>query len=105
MKEMILQMTSKRLGCVVMVGDDGRPAGMFTDGDLRRLAEREEDIFRFRASEVMNPRPKLIRDTVLLDTALATMEQHAITQLVTIDPEGRLSGLIHLHDILKSKLV
>ena len=105
MKEMILQMTSKRLGCVVMADDNGRPAGVFTDGDLRRLAEREENIFRFKASEVMNPRPKLIRDSVLLDAALATMERHSITQLVTIDGEGRLSGVIHLHDILKSKLV
>ncbi|UCG62232.1 MAG: KpsF/GutQ family sugar-phosphate isomerase [Candidatus Zixiibacteriota bacterium] len=105
MKEMILQMTSKRLGCVVMTDDNGEVGGIFTDGDLRRLAEKHDDFFDFKASEVMIKNPKSISVEAVLDAALATMEKYSITQLPTVDGEGKLSGIIHLHDILKSKLV
>lgn len=105
MKEMILQMTSRRLGCVVMKDDDGRVSGIFTDGDLRRLAENQDDFFNLRASEVMIKNPKSIPANAVLDAALALMEKHSITQLPTVDDDGRLAGIIHLHDILKSKLV
>ncbi|HWR83728.1 MAG TPA: KpsF/GutQ family sugar-phosphate isomerase [Candidatus Deferrimicrobium sp.] len=105
MKEMILQMTGKRLGCVLMKDDAGRTAGIFTDGDLRRLAERVDDFYRFTAAEVMIRNPKTISADAVLDAALALMERHAITQVPTVDKDGHLVGVIHLHDILKSKLV
>ncbi len=105
MKEMILQMTSKRLGCVVMKEKNGKVAGIFTDGDLRRLAEDHRDLFKFKAADVMIKNPKTISDSAVLDAALALMEKHSITQLPTVDNKGRLSGILHLHDILKSKLV
>ncbi len=105
MKEMILQMTSKRLGCVVMKGDKGQVAGIFTDGDLRRLAEKHDNIFNFKASDVMIKNPKSISVEAVLDSALAMMEKHSITQLPTVGKDGQLAGIIHLHDILKSKLV
>ncbi|UCE24803.1 MAG: KpsF/GutQ family sugar-phosphate isomerase [Candidatus Zixiibacteriota bacterium] len=105
MKEMILQMTSKRLGCVVMKARDGGVAGIFTDGDLRRLAEKHDDFYGLKASEVMIKNPKSIAVDAVLDAALAIMEKHSITQLPTVDANGKLAGIIHLHDILKSKLV
>ncbi len=105
MKEMILQMTSKRLGCVLMKDENGRTAGVFTDGDLRRLAEKHDDFYRFTANEVMITNPKTIHREAVLDSALALMEKHSITQLPTVDEGGLLVGIIHLHDILKSKLV
>jgi arabinose-5-phosphate isomerase len=105
MKEMILQMTGKRLGCVVTADSDGRPSGIFTDGDLRRLAEHQPEFFELQARQVMNRRPKLISEGALVDAALAQMEAHAITQLVSVDRSGRVAGVIHLHDILKSKLI
>ncbi|MCK4607131.1 MAG: KpsF/GutQ family sugar-phosphate isomerase [candidate division Zixibacteria bacterium] len=105
MKEMILEMTGKRLGCVVMTDGDGRTAGVFTDGDLRRLAEKRDDFYRFTADEVMVRNPKTISADAILDAALAVMEKHTITQLVTVDRDDRLLGIIHLHDILRSKLV
>lgn len=105
MKEMILQMTSKRLGCVVMKDERGRVAGIFTDGDLRRLAENQDEFYNLRASEVMIKNPKSIPVGAVLDAALALMEKHSITQLPTVETDGRLAGIIHLHDILKSKLV
>lgn len=104
MKEMILVMTGKRLGCVVLKNGEGK-LGIFTDGDLRRLAEKYDDFYKFRASEVIIRNPKTIRSDALLDAVLALMEKHSITQVLTLDRDGQLEGIIHLHDILKSKLV
>jgi arabinose-5-phosphate isomerase len=105
MKEMILEMTSKRLGCVVVTDDDGQLRGIFTDGDLRRLAEREDEFYRLTAADVAVSSPKLIAADSILDAALALMEHHSITQVVTVDGDGKMVGILHLHDILKSKLV
>ena len=103
--EMILEMTGKRLGCVFMKDAEGRPVGIFTDGDLRRLMEKNRDPFKLTAAEVMIKNFKSVSEDAVLDTALAMMEKYAITQLPTVDKENRLAGIIHLHDILKSKLV
>ena len=105
MKEMILTMTSKRLGCVVIKDDNGKIAGIFTDGDLRRLAEEKQELFSYIAADVMIKNPKSIAQSAVLDAALAIMEKHSISQLPTIDENQKLIGIIHLHDILKSKLV
>ncbi len=105
MKEMILQMTGKRLGCVVMTDTQGKVAGIFTDGDLRRLAEREDNFFKLRAVDVMIKTPKTVQADAVLDSALALMEKFSITQLPTVDESGKLAGILHLHDILRSKLV
>ncbi|PWB74369.1 hypothetical protein C3F09_04020, partial [candidate division GN15 bacterium] len=103
--EMLLEMTAKRLGVVLMLDSDGRPSGVFTDGDLRRLVERGRDFYDLKARDVMRPNPKTLPETAILDSALAIMERYAITQLATVDASGKLAGIIHLHDILKAKLV
>ncbi|MEW6050536.1 MAG: KpsF/GutQ family sugar-phosphate isomerase [Candidatus Zixiibacteriota bacterium] len=103
--EMILEMTGKRLGCVLITDSSGKPTGIFTDGDLRRLIEKGANFAKLKAGDVMIPKPKVISQDAILDAALAVMEKHAITQLATVDSDGRLAGVIHLHDILKSKLV
>ena len=107
LSEMMVAMSSKRLGCVIMQDDDGRVAGIFCDGDLRRLAERVGDraLFGLKAADVMIRNPKTISQDAVLDSALALMEQFSITQLPTVDGRGRLAGVLHLHDVLRSKLV
>ena len=105
MKEMILIMTSKRLGCVVIKDENGKIAGIFTDGDLRRLAEQNQELFSYRALDVMIKNPKAIAQSAVLDAGLAIMEKHSISQLPTVDENQKLIGIIHLHDILKSKIV
>lgn len=105
MKEMILEMTSHRLGCVLMRRSDGSVGGIFTDGDLRRLAEHHDSFFDLTADDVMIKSPKTVSENAILDAALAIMEKHSITQLPTVDADRRLAGVIHLHDILKSRLV
>lgn len=103
--EMLLIMTSKRLGCALMVDTEGRPDGIFTDGDLRRLIEQNKDFYSLTAAGVMHRHPKVISQSAILDTALAIMERYSITQLATVDENQRLAGILHLHDILRSKLV
>ncbi|MDZ4723815.1 MAG: KpsF/GutQ family sugar-phosphate isomerase [candidate division Zixibacteria bacterium] len=105
MSEMVVEMTGKRLGCVLMKNDNGTTGGIFTDGDLRRLVELKKDVFSMTAEEVMIKNPKSVWEGALLDTALAMMEKYTITQLPTVDSNRQLVGVIHLHDILKSKLV
>ncbi|MFH2047953.1 MAG: KpsF/GutQ family sugar-phosphate isomerase, partial [bacterium] len=105
MKEMLIIMSSKLLGCVLMTDDSGHCTGIFTDGDLRRILEKNEDFFKITASDAMIKNPKTISQDAILDAALGMMEKHSITQLPTVDRDNKLIGVIHLHDILKSKLV
>ncbi len=107
LSEMIVQMTGKCLGCVLLKNGEDRVAGIFTDGDLRRLIEKDQhrDLFSLKASDVMTKMPKTIDKDAVLDRALAIMEKHTITQLAVLDDDERLMGVLHLHDILKSKLV
>jgi arabinose-5-phosphate isomerase len=105
--EMMVEMSAKKLGCVVTVGGNGKLTGIFCDGDLRRLMQKNGriDFSTLTAAEVMLANPKTIRADAVLDSALALMEQKEITVIPTVDKDGRLAGIIHLHDILKSKLV
>ena len=102
--QMIVEMSSKRLGCVMSTDDEGRVTGIFCDGDLRRLLEKFGDkaIFNLKASDVMVKNPKTIQQDAILDAALAIMERREITQLPTVDDKNHLAGVIHLHDILKA---
>jgi arabinose-5-phosphate isomerase len=107
LSQMMVEMSAKRLGCVMMKDERGGLGGIFTDGDLRRLWEKEpdQDLIKMKARDVMIKSSKFVREDAVLDAALALMEKHAITQLPTVDADNRLVGIIHLHDILKSKLV
>lgn len=102
MPELIHEMSAKRLG-MTTVQAAGRLLGLLSDGDLRRLLEREgPNAFSKTAAEVMNPNPRTIEPTALATDALALMEQHKITALiVTADgtPATPVQGVIHLHDL------
>jgi arabinose-5-phosphate isomerase len=103
--EVIVEMTSKRLGCVLMTDRQGKVSGIFTDGDLRRLVQGNKDFYDLRASELMRTNPKTVSADAVLDAALAIMEKHSITQLATVDESECLVGIVHLHDLLRTKLV
>jgi len=104
-REAILEITSKRLGATLVVDSDNILVGIFTDGDLRRLLHKEENIYNRPTVEAMVKNPKTIHPEAILDAALAIMEKHAITSLPVVDDKNQPVGIIHLHDILKSKLV
>jgi arabinose-5-phosphate isomerase len=102
--DMMHTMTDKGLGFAVVV-DDGRPAGIFTDGDLRRLLETGADLRALRASEVMHPRPKHVRADALAVDAADLMEQHRITSVLVVDDAGLLVGALNTNDLLRAKVI
>lgn len=104
-KEMLVVMTNKRLGAALITDDGGRLVGIFTDGDLRRLVEEEEDFISRKSGEVKIANPKRIDREALAEKALRIMEVNKITSLVIVDGEDRPIGLLHIHDILQSKIV
>jgi arabinose-5-phosphate isomerase len=95
----ILEISAKRLGaCAVL--ENGRVLGIITDGDLRRMLERQQDFKTSSAKDIMSVEPKRIEPGVLASKALEQMEMNSITQLLVMEGE-RYLGMIHLHDILR----
>ncbi len=103
--DVILEMTSKKLGMTTVVNARGKLAGVITDGDLRRLLEHEAQPMRLKASHVMTKTPKVIDAESLAAKALEVMEKNSITVLVVADRSRRVLGVLHLHDLLKSGVV
>ncbi len=101
----LMVMSRGRLGTAVVVDHDGRMAGIFTDGDLRRLSERGGQFLDRPISDVMSSNPRTIRPEAILDEVLALCEKYKITVLVAVDRDGRPAGIVHLHDVLQSKLM
>ncbi len=104
-REAIIEVSGKSLGAALVVDGEGLLVGIFTDGDLRRLVQNEKAFYDMTIGQVMTGNPKAIDPDSILDKALAMMEQYAITVLPVVDPNHRPVGILHLHDILKSKLV
>jgi arabinose-5-phosphate isomerase len=105
MQETILEMTSKRLGTTIIVDFDGKLAGIFTDGDLRRLVEKNDEFMAKSAGQVMVASPKTISKDELADKVLNIMESYQITSLPVVDDDNNPVGILHIHDILKRKIV
>jgi len=101
MRQVLMEMTAKRLGVTCVVDNDNHLLGVITDGDLRRLFERSEDPLNLTAGEVMTRSPKTIQAEILSVSALHVMETHSITSMPVTDEAGKLIGMIHMHDILK----
>ena len=105
MPEVFHEMSSKRLGMTCVVGDDDRLAGVFTDGDLRRLLTRTTDVLSLTAGEVMTANPITIDRRLLAVEALKMMEARKITAVVVVDAGGRVEGVVHLHDLWRTQMV
>ena len=104
MHQAILVISEKGLGITGVIDDDRQLIGAITDGDLRRVLERGNNMMELSADQVMTPNPKWILDSDLAVHALATMEDHAITSLFVMTPDDQQHpcGLIHIHDVLKT---
>ena len=98
------EISKKRLGVTLVTDPNGNLKGMITDGDLRRLMEKEKDLSQLNASKMMAKNPKTITKETLAAKAVQIMEKHAITSLI-VSKEGQIQGVIHLHDILKAGIV
>ncbi len=105
MTDVIYEMSSKKRG-MTTVQESGKLCGVISDGDLRRLLEREGGAALGRtAGEAMNPRPRTIASSELAAKALSILEERKITSLVVVDGENRVEGVVHLHDLWGVELI
>jgi arabinose-5-phosphate isomerase len=105
MTDVIYEMSSKKLG-ITTVQDRGQLRGVISDGDLRRLLEREGGAALSRtAGEAMNAYPRTIASSELAATALAILEERKITSLVVVDANQTVEGVVHLHDLWGVELI
>ncbi|MDD2060496.1 KpsF/GutQ family sugar-phosphate isomerase [Pseudomonas sp. GD03860] len=102
LKDALLEMSRKGLGMTAVVEADGRLAGIFTDGDLRRSLDRNIDVHKTLIDEVMTLHGKTARAEMLAAEALKIMEDHKINALVVIDNDERPVGALNMHDLLRA---
>jgi arabinose-5-phosphate isomerase len=106
MAQVIHEMSHKKLGMTTVLGEGNALLGMISDGDLRRLLEREGGhALEMTAGEVMHKGPRTIAGDVLATSALAVMEESKITSLIVVDAEMQVKGVIHLHDLWGTELI
>lgn len=106
MKDVLFEMTRKRLGLTTVVEPNGRLVGMISDGDLRRQMERHGyTLLDRRADECMTRAPVLVGRRELATRALDVLESRKITSLLVTDAEGRIEGVLHLHDLWKTEMI
>ena len=105
LKDIIYEISSKKLGVTTVVDGKRVLKGIVTDGDLRRLLEKGKDVFEIKASEIMSKNPKTIDKDELAAKALQIMEQYSITSLLIVDGKNSPTGIVHLHDLLKAGVV
>jgi len=103
-KEVIVEMTQKRLGAAVVINESENILGIITDGDLRRMLEKTTGIEKLQAKDIMSVNPKTIAADVLAVAALDEMRRHDISQLI-VEDKGIYAGIIHLHDLVKEGII
>ena len=101
----LLEMTEKKLGMTAIVDDDGRVTGIFTDGDLRRMLEKNLDIQRTAIAAVMTRNCTTIPGQILAAEAMQIMQQKKINALLVVDDQQRLQGALNMHDLIQAGLV
>lgn len=99
MRDAIYEMSRKGLGVTAVVDAEDRLAGVISDGDLRRLLEKDDSPLGRTAGDCMKANPKTIAGEELAAAALKKMEDHRITSLFVTAADGRLRGIVHLHDL------
>lgn len=104
LKDVIVEITRKRLGLTAVLNDDGLLTGVITDGDLRRMLEKGNDINHTTAKDIMGIHPKTIEGDALAVDALDRMRKNNITQLIVIE-DNHYAGVIHLHDLIREGII
>ena len=99
------EMTAKGLGATIVVDAEGHVAGIFTDGDLRRLLESGTDWRSQTAATLMHTNPRSIRVDALAADAARLMEEHRISSLPVTDANGKLVGALNTHDLMRAKVI
>jgi arabinose-5-phosphate isomerase len=106
MRDVIYEMSSKKLGMTSVVDETGALLGIITDGDLRRQMERDVDVLALTAGDVMTRGPVTVLRRTLAVDALNLMEQRKITSIVVVEDGGQqVAGVVHLHDLWRTQLI
>jgi arabinose-5-phosphate isomerase len=104
LKEVIVEITEKRLGVTAVADVDGKLAGIITDGDLRRMLERTDSIQHIKAKDIMSTHPKTIEPDTLAVEALDQMRKNDISQLIVAEGHQYI-GILHIHDLIREGIV
>lgn len=105
LKDIIFEISSRRLGATAVVDETQRPIGIITDGDLRRMLGMEESRRPTLAQEMASPQPHCIEEGELAVQALNQMRDREVSQLLVVDAEGRYAGMVHIHDLIREGLL
>jgi arabinose-5-phosphate isomerase len=103
--EAVHEITRKKIGMTAIVRGDGTVAGIFTEGDLRRLIERVGDVREVPITEVMTRTPTAIAPEALAAEAAELLDRTLRNQLLVVDSQGRLAGALHVHDLMAAKVI
>lgn len=101
MKKVIMEMTSKKMGCTAVVNNKGELTGIITDQDLRNHLESGKNVLSKKAIDIMTKNPKTISGEALVDEAIRVTEEKSISTLLITDEDKKPVGIIHLHDLLR----
>ncbi|AGR70677.1 KpsF/GutQ family sugar isomerase [Burkholderia pseudomallei] len=105
LSDALFQITAKRMGMTAVIDDANRVAGIFTDGDLRRVLGRDGDFRRLPIVDVMTRHPRTIAPDHLAVEAVELMERHRINQMLVVDERGALIGALNMHDLFSKKVI
>ncbi len=105
LKDALMEISNKGLGMTTVVDDSGALLGVFTDGDLRRSLDSDKNIYKTRIGEVMSAQGKKISENALATEAANLMQENSIYTLLVVNAEGRLSGIIRMHDLLQANVL
>jgi arabinose-5-phosphate isomerase len=104
LKKVIVEITKKRLGATAVLANNGDISGIITDGDLRRMLEKNISLENITAKEIMTSAPKIISQNDLAVDALDVMRKNNISQLLVVHNE-KYAGIIHLHDLIREGII
>ncbi len=105
LKDGLLEMTARGFGMTSITDNNGKLAGIFTDGDLRRTIDKGLDIRKTKMSAVMSEEPVTVREHVLAAEAMKIMEDHSITVLLVENEEKIITGILHMYDLVSARVV
>jgi arabinose-5-phosphate isomerase len=101
----LLEITRKGMAMTAIVDEASHVVGIFTDGDLRRLIEQGKDFSKTLIRDVMHTHPRVLGPDQLAVDAVELMEQHRINQVLVCEPNGKLVGALHIHDLTRAKVI
>ena len=103
-KNVIVEISKKRLGAAVILDLHEKPIGIITDGDVRRMFEKYDEFINLKAKDIMSMNPKMVQENLLAVDALEIMKVFNINQIVVMD-DKKYTGILHLHDLIKEGIL